>query len=53
MAKRIRKENNKNYYKCKICKLIYKNKIWAEKCEKWCRENNSCNLKITKYAIKK
>ncbi len=39
-------------YKCKVCKMIYKKENLAEKCEDWCRENNSCNLEIIKYAIK-
>lgn len=39
-------------YKCKECKMIYQDKILAEKCETWCRKNHSCNLEITKHAIK-
>ena len=38
-------------YKCDECELVYKDKEWAEKCEKWCRETHSCNLEITKHAI--
>ena len=51
MMKEINKEA-KEYYKCEECKLKYKEKKWAEKCEKWCKENKSCNLKITKHAKK-
>ena len=43
----------KEYYQCQECKLIYKDKKLAKKCEKWCKENKSCNLKITKYAVNK
>jgi len=32
--------------------LEYQEKEWAEKCEAWCKEHKSCNLKITKHAIK-
>ena len=47
------KEVNLNRYKCRECGLIYNIKDWAEKCENWCKENKSCNLEITKHAIKK
>ena len=40
------------YYVCEECKLKYKEKILARKCENWCRKHKSCNLKITQYAIK-
>ena len=38
-------------YKCSECGLSYKEKEWAEKCQKWCSEHNSCNLEIIKHAI--
>ncbi|MFA4952782.1 MAG: hypothetical protein WC584_01015 [Candidatus Pacearchaeota archaeon] len=31
---------DKKYLYCEICKLIYKDKIWAEKCEEWCKKMN-------------
>lgn len=52
MVEKIR-ENNKEYYKCEECKLVYAHRKYAKKCEDWCRKNNSCNLEITKYAINK
>jgi len=39
-------------YKCSICGLEYRNKKFAKKCEEWCKKHNSCNLEITKHAIK-
>jgi len=42
---------NKKYYQCEICKFVYSDKGTAQDCENWCRENNSCNLEITKKAI--
>jgi len=51
MVKAIRK-NKEKYYVCEECKLKYKDKIWAEKCEDWCKKNHSCNIKITKHRIK-
>ncbi len=51
MVKEINKEN-KRYYECKKCGLLYKDKKWAGKCDEWCKENYSCNIEITKHAIK-
>ena len=42
----------KKYHQCEECKLLYKDKKWAERCERWCTENKSCNLEITKHALK-
>ena len=46
-------KQNERYYECKECKMKYKKREWAEKCEKWCKKYKSCNLEITKYALKK
>ncbi len=43
----------KKLYKCPECGLEYKEKEWAEKCEQWCKEHKSCNLEITKHAVKR
>ena len=48
------KENMKNnnlVFMCEECCLGYKEKKWTEKCEAWCKKNNSCNLKITCYSL--
>ncbi len=42
----------KKIYECPECHLKYKDKKWAEKCEVWCRENQSCNLDIIQHAEK-
>ncbi len=47
MVKRINK-----FWICEECKLKYKERDWAEKCEDWCKKYKSCNLEITKHAIK-
>ena len=49
----VKEIKNKGYHECEECKLMYKDKVWAEKCEKWCKKYKSCNLEITKYAINK
>lgn len=51
MAEEIEKEGIK-YYKCNECGLIYSDEEIAEKCQKWCSEHKSCNLEITKNAVK-
>jgi len=50
MVKEILK-NNKKVYQCEECKFIYKEKKWAEKCQKWCKKNHSCNIEIIKNAV--
>ena len=41
----------KEIYLCEACNFVYKDKETAEKCEKFCEENKSCNLEITKDSI--
>jgi len=41
------------YFYCEDCKLVYDSRDWAVKCEDWCRENDSCNIEITGHSIKK
>ncbi len=36
-------------YICSECGYEYKEKEWAEKCQKWCSEHKSCNLEIIKH----
>ncbi len=38
---------------CEDCGMNYKDRTWAEKCEKFCRKNKSCDLNIIKHAVKK
>jgi hypothetical protein len=51
MVKEMEKASKK-YYECEECGLIYPEKEMSEKCQKWCSEHKSCNLDITKYAVK-
>ncbi len=48
MVKKIKESR----YQCEECKFIYSDKKWAEKCERWCKKHHSCNLEITKHAVK-
>ena len=48
-------KQNKNpdeTYICDECGLQYSDKRWARKCKEWCKKYNSCNIEITKHAIK-
>jgi hypothetical protein len=48
-------EKNKSF-QCENCLLWYEEKDWADRCETWCNEHDSCNLQITLHsteAIKK
>ena len=40
------------YYQCNECKMKYRNKNLADKCEQWCKKHYSCNTEIIKHAIK-
>lgn len=50
MVKIIQK-GNKELHQCEECGFQYADKEWAEKCEAWCKEHQSCNLEITAHAI--
>lgn len=41
----------KEFYQCEECKLYYKTKEIAKRCEDFCREKKACNLEIIKYAV--
>lgn len=51
MVKEIKKDENK-YYICEECDFAYKEKELAKKCEDWCKKYHSCNIEITKNAVK-
>lgn len=51
MVKEIQ-EGEQTLYKCEECGLNYQEKEIAEKCQAWCKETNSCNLEIIKFAVK-
>jgi len=43
--------NDNGIYYCKICGMRFKQNNWAQKCEDWCKEHNSCNIDIVRHAI--
>ncbi len=46
MVEIIEKDSRK-LYECEECGFVYKDKIWAEKCQAWCKEHHTCNVEIT------
>ena len=50
MVKEV-KDKGKTLYICEACGLAYDEKYWAEKCQNWCQENQSCNMEITAHAV--
>jgi hypothetical protein len=45
-------DKSEKVFMCPECGLGYKDAEWAKKCATWCKEHNSCNLEITKHAVK-
>lgn len=43
--------NDNKYFQCEECGFKYLEKEWAEKCEAWCKEHNSCNLEIIRNSV--
>ncbi len=50
MVKELRKDNV-TLYICEACDLAYEQKEWAQKCQQWCEQYQSCNLGITRHAV--
>ena len=45
MTKTITQQDTE-LYQCEECGFKYAEKEWAEKCEAWCKEHQSCNIEI-------
>ena len=45
------KKNGETLYVCKECGLAYEEREWAEKCQQWCKEHQSCNLEIIEHSV--
>ncbi len=50
MVKAVSKDGKK-FYVCEACGFAYEQKEWAQKCQEWCEEHNSCNLEITEHGV--
>lgn len=45
-------DKSEKVFVCPECGLGYKDAEIAKKCAAWCSEHHSCNLEITKHAVK-
>ncbi len=50
MVKKVKK-NDEVLYVCEVCGLAYAEKKWAEKCQEWCQQHQSCNLEIIQHSV--
>jgi len=50
MVKKIAKKG-RECFQCSECKLMYKDRKLAAKCEAWCRKHKSCNIDIIRHSI--
>jgi hypothetical protein len=48
MARKI-----KGLFQCEECKMLFRERSWAEKCEAWCRKNHTCHIEIIRHAVNK
>jgi len=49
--KLITNDKDKIYFACEECGFKYEEGEWAEKCQAWCSEYQSCNMEITQHAV--
>lgn len=45
-------KRKKKYFQCESCNFYYLNSEIAKKCEDFCNKHKSCNIEITKHAVK-
>ncbi|MEM1517952.1 MAG: hypothetical protein QW789_02380 [Nitrososphaerota archaeon] len=50
MVKEVLK-NNEMLYVCEACRHVYRERVWAEKCEDFCFKYHACSLSITSHAV--
>ena len=43
--------NGRKLYICKVCGLAYKERIWAEKCQDFCKKYGACSIEIIPHAV--
>ena len=51
MVRKVMK-NKAIYFQCPICKLYYKDRELAGRCEEYCGKNNACNIEIIKNSVR-
>lgn len=50
MVKEVKRKGH-TLYVCEECGLAYDKRGWAEKCEQWCRQHQTCNIEIIQHAV--
>lgn len=50
MVKEI-EHKGKTYFQCEACKMYYKDKEIAQKCEDFCNKHKSCNTELISHAV--
>jgi hypothetical protein len=50
--RRIMVKKTKDLFQCQECRMLFREKAWAEKCEAWCAKHHTCNIEIIKHAVK-
>jgi hypothetical protein len=51
MVEEVKKEGEA-FYICEERGFTYREKTWAEKCERFCSKRHACSLEITGHAVK-
>ncbi len=51
MVKELEKEG-KNLFECEECRMLYKERELAKKCQDWCSKHHSCNIEIIRHAAR-
>ncbi len=50
MVKELHKDNE-TFYICEECGFAYEQKEWAQKCQEWDEEHQTCSLEIIEHAV--
>ena len=43
--------DGKTFYVCEVCGFLYKEKLWAERCQEYCAKHNACSMDITRHSV--
>jgi uncharacterized Zn finger protein len=45
------KKEEEYFYVCEECGLVYRERIWAEKCKLFCSRHHACLPEIIRHAV--
>jgi len=45
------KKDRKTLYICEACGFAYEEKEWAQKCQEWDEQHQTCNLEIIQHSV--